>query len=160
MPPKPTRPNPYAAMMPQQKGVDGRPDRNMPAPPAPATSQGQSERQTDAYTLITQVGQPIPGQLNVLYNGDRLWVRVRLVLETAGPVAVGTRADLLPMLSGKGQLLETDKEREFTISKGTKLYYIAGSVNRIAVTIEPFAWIEAITGNVEAVLNEIRRGGR
>jgi hypothetical protein len=94
------------------------------------------EGRTEIYTLFTKVGDS-----NLLYSADKAWVRVRLRLETAGPVAVSTREDVQPVLSGKGALLY-DEDRVLTIPKGSRLWYGAQSVNRVAVVIEPVPWLE------------------
>ncbi len=135
-----------------------RPNRNEATPntpPAQTISQmGTGDRQTEAYTLFTLVGQQAGGSSStpILYNADRNWAKVTLILETAGPVAVSTRADLFPVLSGKGELLQTGVPMVFTLGKGqSRLYYGANALNRIKVQIEPFAWMEQIVGNVEEI---------
>lgn len=119
----------------------------------PAVSQGKSDRQTETFTYFTTIGpQPNQGGTPVLYNGDRLWANVTVTLETAGPVAVGTRSELFPVLSGKGVLLDTDVPKTFVIGKGySRLYIASTSINRVKVEIEPFPWIEQIAGGVDAV---------
>lgn len=112
-------------------------------PQQPPQPQEGVDRSTDAFTYITRVpgiNDPTP----ILYNGDRPWAKVTLLLETAGPVVVGTKADLAPVLSGKGTLLVTNVPSEFTIAKGSRLYVLATAVNRIGVKIEPLPWLEEI----------------
>jgi len=114
-------------------------------------SPSASDNRTLATTYFTK--GPVNGESTpILYNGDRLWAKVTVVLETAGPVAVGTAANLTPVLSGKGQLLQTNVPREFWISKGTRLFVAATGVNRLALTIEPAAWLEQIAGFLSGVL--------
>lgn len=120
-------------------------DRNVAQAHAPRTTQG--DLRTDAFTYFTKADIT-----DRLYNGDRLWARVLLTLESAGPVAVGTRATITPVLSGQGQLLTTGQTREFIIGKGTVLYIASTTVNRVSVTIEPIAWAEQITGLITALL--------
>lgn len=79
-----------------------------------------------------------------LYTGDRPWVQVKLLLETAGPVAVATKQKFTPVLSGAGRLLPTGGEVAFTLPKGKVLWIASTSINRVSVTIEPFAWLEQI----------------
>ena len=64
----------------------------------------------------------------------RATVGDRLTLENAGPVAVGTMSAITPVLSGKGELLETDVPRTFYIAKGTRLYIAATGVNRVKLS--------------------------
>lgn len=112
---------------------------------APSPVNGRGENRTQAFTYFTKPTNP-GDTTPILYNGDRPWVKVKVLLETAGPVSIGQSSQLLPVLSGKGELLRTDVEREFTIAKGTRLYIQCTSVNRVAVTIEPLPWLEQITG--------------
>jgi hypothetical protein len=86
------------------------------------------------------------GQLAVLYNGDRQYAQVILTLETAGPVAVSTKQQMLPVLSGKGQLLETGVPLMFTLAKGNRLWVATSSLNRIKVTVQPLPWLEQFAG--------------
>lgn len=116
----------------------------------PATSTGQAETKTFVDTFFTKV--PVVGERpSIVYNGDRMWAKVTLILETAGPVAVGNMADLTPVLSGKGQLLETDVPTIFYIAKGTVLYIAAAGINRVKRILEPVPWLETITGLVTSI---------
>lgn len=146
---RPQRPNPYSSVAPQALG---RPDRNQASTAAPQVDSGQGERQSDIFTLITQVGVPLGASTPpILYNGDRTWALVTLTLETAGIVVVGTRADLTPILSGKGQSLIQNVPKEFKVAKGTRLYYLASAVNRVTVAIEPIPWLEQIAALANAI---------
>jgi hypothetical protein len=110
---------------------------------------------TEIYTLITQIGGT-----RLIYSAES-WVKVRLNLETAGPVAVSTRQKLEPVLSGRGALLVTDEPMEFTIPKGDRLFYSATAINRVRVTIEPVPWLEQMLLNLEGIFSAIsRRNGR
>lgn len=117
-------------------------DRNVAQAHAPKTTQG--DIRTDCFTYFTKGDE----QTYNLYNGDRLWAKVIVTLETAGPVAIGTRAAITPVLSGKGLLLTTGRATELTIGKGTILYIASSSVNRVSVILEPLPWLEQITGLV------------
>jgi hypothetical protein len=120
----------------------------------PAVQSGQSEYRYQANTYITKV--PVTGEPpQIIYNGDRLWARVTLTLETAGPVAVGENQQLTPVLSGKGQLLQTGVATTFNIGKGNKLYVAATTVNRIKVLVEAVPWLETITGLLTSVLGSM-----
>lgn len=124
----------------------------------PSADLGKGQNRTQAFTWFTKV--PVPGESTpILYNGDRLWTRLVLTLETAGPVAVGTSSSLAPVLSGKGQTLETGVPTQFTIAKGTRLYVASSSVNRIKVTVEPVPWLEQITATLGLILGRLAGKG-
>lgn len=108
---------------------------------APAVTTGGAQNRLEMSTYLT-----VAGGTKVLYNGDRMWAKVTLTLRTAGPVAVGQNAQLTPVLSGKGQLLQTGVPTEFQVAKGNKLYVAATGVNPISVLIEAQPWLETITG--------------
>lgn len=100
---------------------------------------------TEVYTYFTQPS----GESELLYSAEN-WVRIKLTLETAGPVSVGTSAQIAPVLSGKGRLLDTSQEFETYIAKGTRFYITSETVNRVSVTIEPVPWFEQISGEIIA----------
>ncbi len=129
-------------------------DRTRAQSPQPADTTGAAEHRTFVDTYFTKV--PVPGQdTDIIYNGDMLWAKVTLTLETAGPVAVGNLSSITPVLSGKGQLLETDKPTDFFIAKGTRLYIAAAGINRVKRVIEPIPWLEVITGLIGGVLRAL-----
>lgn len=120
----------------------------------PAVQSGQSEYRYEANTYFTKV--PVVGEPpQIIYNGDRLWARITLTLETAGPVAVGQNQQLTPVLSGKGQLLQTNVPTVFNVGKGNKIYVAATTVNRIKVCVEAIPWLETITGLLNSVLGSL-----
>lgn len=90
------------------------------------------------------------GQSQQFYAADQ-WVRLQVMLETAGPVAIGTAAEITPVLSGKGRLLTTDVPYEVYLPKGSRAYYAAENVNRVAVTIEPIPWMEQLALEIRRV---------
>ena len=125
-------------------------DRNVAQAPAPADTVGGGEIKTFIDTYFTKI--PVDGEpTDIIYNGDRLWAAVTLTLETAGPVAVGHMSSIAPVLSGKGQLLETGRPTTFIIAKGTRIYVVATGINRIKRTIEPIPWLEMISGLVSRI---------
>jgi hypothetical protein len=129
-------------------------DRTRAQSPEPADTTGGAEHRTFVDTYFTKA--PVVGQdTDIVYNGDMVWAKVTLTLETAGPVAVGNLASLTPVLSGKGQLLETDVPTEFFIAKGTRLYISAAGVNRVKRVIEPIPWLEVIAGLVGSVVRAL-----
>lgn len=109
---------------------------------APSPSIAGAELTTEIYTFFARPTQN--GQLAIIYNGDRQFAQVILTLETAGPVAVSTKQQILPVLSGKGQLLETGVKLAWNLSKGNRLYVATSSINRIKVTVQPFPWLEQL----------------
>lgn len=132
-----------AVATPQSKiGVPAGPiDRSQASVPDPVAKSGGGDIRASATTYFTKVGPAVE-----LYSGDRRWARVTVTLETAGPVAVGFVTNLTPVTSGKGVLLDTDVPMVFDIAKGNKLYIAATAVNRVKLQIQPYPWMEQITG--------------
>ncbi len=131
-----------------------RPDSTIAQAPAVGTTQGTSSNRLALSTYITKVGST-----DQIYDGSRLWAKITLTLETAGPVAIGTRANLLPVLGGNGVLLDTNEPITVTISKGDKLYIAANAVSRVKIQIEAFPWLEQLAGTVAGILNRFGIGG-
>lgn len=125
-----------------------RPNSTIARGPQPATTQGRSDHRTDVYTYITKIGGT-----EQLYDGSRAWARITMTLESAGPVAIGTREGLQPVLSGRGELLDTDAPKTLVIAKGSRVYIAATSVNRVKVEIEPLPWLEQIAGTINAIVD-------
>ncbi len=127
-------------------------DRAVAQAPPPNPGPGNNQAQVSTYfTKAPVVGDSTP----IIYNGDRLWARVTLTLETAGPVAVGTMSQITPVLGGKGQLLETNEPLYYDIAKGTRLYIAATGANRVKLKIEALPWLEQITGLISNLINAI-----
>lgn len=126
-------------------------DRRVAQIPIPSSQSGSGETRSKIYTYFT--GND--GASVVLYNGDRQWAKLTLTLETAGPVCVGDASTISPVLSGKGQLLQTGIPTEFTIAKGTRLYIAATSISRVKVEIAPYPWMEQIVGLIGDVIGAI-----
>lgn len=106
---------------------------------------------TEISTYFTKVGGN-----NLLYQAEG-WVRIRLMLETAGPVAVGSRDDVSPVLSGKGILLPTDVEITFPMQKGNRIFITASAVNRVRFIIEPIPLGDQILTMIGSLLSLGRR---
>jgi hypothetical protein len=106
---------------------------------------------TEVATYFTKVGGN-----NLLYQAES-WVILRLLLETAGPVAVGARDDVEPVLSGKGILLPTDVEVEFPLAKGNRVFITATAVNRVRFIIQPVPWQEQQTSIMGSLLSLTRK---
>jgi len=111
---------------------------------------------TEIYTLITRSD----GRTQLLYSAEEP-IKVRLTLETAGPVSIGTRENLGTPLSGGGVLLITNEEMIWNLPRGDRLYYVAGSVNRVKVSTEPIPYgqqvLDAI-GRIISALGNLFRG--
>lgn len=135
--------------------VKGITDRNVAKPQPIAEQTGAGDIRTSITTYFTKAPQP-GGETPVLYNGDRNWARVTVMLETAGPVVVGNASSLLPVLSGKGQLLTTNIPVTFTIAKGTRLYIQSTGVNRVRLEVAPVPWLEQIAAGVGAVVDRLK----
>jgi hypothetical protein len=96
-------------------------------------------RDTELWTLTTQVF----GESQLFITAES-WIQVRLRLQTAGPVAVSTREDIVPVLSGRGALLEDDEDTVFVMQKGDRLFYACQAVNRVRVIIEPIPAVPVV----------------
>ena len=114
---------------------------------------------TEIYTLFTRAN----GLTELLYSAET-WVRVRLELETAGPVSVSTRENLAPVLSGRGVLLTTAEEQIWVLPKGDRLFWIAESINRVKFSVEPIAYgdttislIAQVRDKTVGVINAVSR---
>lgn len=87
------------------------------------------------------------GETHLLYD-PREQITLRLELETAGPVAVGTREELGPVLSGKGILLTTGDPQEFVLSLGDRMFIIAETTDRVKVVAQPVPYLPEIAVGV------------
>lgn len=92
---------------------------------------------TDIKTIFTQIGG------SQEFYQAHTWVKIKLRLETAGPVSVSTRSEIEPVLGGAGGLLN-DVDMEFILSKGDRLYYTAQAVNRFRMISQPMPVIETV----------------
>lgn len=99
---------------------------------------------TEIYTWFTKTD----GVSDLMYSAE-FWVRITLRLETAGPVAVGTREELGPVLSGKGILLPDEDPITFVLENGSRLFIISESLNRVQFTVEHIPWLEAILMSIQ-----------
>jgi len=130
-------------------------DRTVGSVQAPSATVAGAELHTEISTFFARPSTD--GQLAVIYNGDRQYAQVILTLETAGPVAVSTKQQVLPVLSGKGQLLETGVPLTFTLAKGNRLWVATSSLNRIKVTVQPLPWMEQFAGLLGLILQGVRK---
>lgn len=113
---------------------------------------GQQTEHTETTTYFTK-----PGTESRLLLSAEEWTKVRLTLENAGPVAVGTMQEIGPVLSGKGVLLPTGREREFELAKGDRLFIVASAVNRVTVTRHPIPYLRRLVLLGESTLKSILR---
>jgi len=134
---------PYAS-----KIGNGSTQRSIAQSPQPAIDGGQVEHRSLIFTYFTKAD----ATTEILYNGDRMWAKVTLTLETAGPVAVGQSSALVPVLTGTGQLLETGVPTVFDVAKGNIIYIASTSINRVKVVLSPYPWMETIVGRIGAVV--------
>ncbi len=111
--------------------------------------------QTDMFDMLTTS----VGQSKQFYVTNR-WIRVTLTLQTAGPVVVSTRAEVVPVLSGKGTSLVTGQPITFTLPRGSSLYYGCASVQRVSVIIEPVPWANEIAGKIDGVAGVVGEAAR
>lgn len=125
-------------------------DRNVAQAPVPSDNSATQDGRTLISTFFTSLPN-VGDATQIIYNGDRLWGRITLTLETAGPVSIGTMSNLDPVLGGNGTLLTTNAPVVFDIYKGTRLYVLATGVNRIKVVVAPIPWLEMITGLVAKI---------
>lgn len=130
-----------------------RPSQSQATLAPPQADQGKAQVNADFTTFFTKA----TGDSELIYNGDRNWVKVTFLLETAGPVAVGNRAAITPVLSGQGQLLITGTPKTMTVGKGVRIWIASTSVNRVQYSVEPLPWLEQITATLGALLGKLTR---
>jgi hypothetical protein len=136
------------SMLPSNSAATLRTEASSPAPNARTP-----ENTTEIYTYIAK---PTPDRApQVLYNGDRQNARLRLTLETAGPVAISNKQNIYPVLSGKGVLLENGVPLTMTIAKGNRVFVASTAANRIKVEVEPIPWMEQITAIITSIFHKI-----
>lgn len=114
---------------------------------APAPTAVTPASKTRMFTYFT-----VAGETKLLYSAET-WVKARLVLENAGPVAVGTDQNLTPVLSGKGVLLPTNIEIEFYLSRGDRIFIAAEAINRVRFIVEPVPYLGSIQSALDAIVN-------
>lgn len=108
----------------------------------PDSKGGETPKQLQTYRLDVRSVFTQPSlESQELYAAEQ-WVRIKINLQTGGPVAVGTAESIAPVLSGKGILLDPDKTFEAYIPKGGRFYCASETVNRLDLIIEPVPWLE------------------
>lgn len=109
--------------------------------------------QTDTTELFDIFTTTI-GESRSFYTTNR-WIRVTLTLQTAGPVVVATRADVVPVNTGKGASLMPGVPLTMTLPRGSTLYYGCASVQRFSVVVEPIPWANEIAGKIDDVASAL-----
>jgi hypothetical protein len=94
------------------------------------------------------------GQTHLLYTAQS-WVKVRLLLESAGPVVYGQNQGITPVLSGRGSRLITGEEKEIELTKGSRIFIAAEAINRVSFSVSPIPFSDVIGGWVSALLGAI-----
>lgn len=105
---------------------------------------------TEIFTYFT-----VPGDTHELFAFQG-WARMTVQLETAGPVTIGQKPTLTPVLSGKGMLIDTDEPQSFVVAKGTRIYIAANTVDRVKVVVEPIPWLDEIAMRIDGVTAVIK----
>lgn len=116
------------------------------------------ELQTEQTDMFDQFTTTI-GETFKFYTVNRD-VRVTLILQTAGPVVVSTRAQVTPVQTGLGLTLVPLQPVTFALPRGSSLYYGASSVQRVSVIVEPIPWANTIAGKIDNVANAVGQVGR
>jgi hypothetical protein len=132
-----------------------------PQGPARMSPRGEVASGVENYTNHTEVSSVFTtiGQQTVLIAAT--WLQITMTLETAGPVAIGTRANILPVLSGAGRLLPTNVPIRFLLPRGDILYMSSNAVNRVSVQVEPFPFYDGLLqafGNLSTIMNGLAGG--
>jgi len=121
----------------------------------PDSKGGETPLQLQAFrTDISSYFTFADGQTHLVYSAEN-WVRVKVTLETAGPVSVGTSQEISPVLGGRGRLLNTGQEYEAYLARGTRFYVASDTVNRLSLTIEPIPWLEQMTADLVGAVGNV-----
>lgn len=112
----------------------------------------QTQR-TDMFDLFTFA----IGTSELFYSANQS-VKVTFILETAGPVVISTRAEVVPVLSGKGLSLRTGVPVTWHYPKGSRLYYGCAALNRVGIVIEPIPWMDQVVHEIRGVAKTVGRG--
>jgi hypothetical protein len=123
----------------------------------PDSKGAETPKQLQTYrTWVTTFFTLGSVESELLYSAEN-WVRIRVSLQTAGPVAIGTVSEIVPVLSGKGIILDPDDDPwEAMVPKGTRVYVASETVNRLDVTVDPIPWLEQMDLDVVKTQNDIR----
>jgi hypothetical protein len=123
--------------------VQAREEQAVPAPvEQPAVGRA------DISTYFTKAG----GE-SLLYQAES-WVYLHVTLLDAGPVSVGTRDNIAPVLSGKGGLLITNEVFRFPVQKGARVIIASNTINRVRIVIEPIPFGGQILALIGSLLSK------
>jgi len=114
--------------------------------PGPAVAIPTSDSKNTLTTVQTNAGEVV-----LLFQGNSAWSQVTLILETAGPVAVGTGPGV-KLTTGSGVRLTTGVPLSFPVARGERVYAASGAVSRIQVIAHPIAWGEHVANLLTAGL--------
>lgn len=120
----------------------GEPGGGLPQPEPSVRATGTSRIFT-AFTTPDGVAREV--------FASSTWTRVYLILQSAGPVDVGDKPAMDPVLSGKGETLLTGVPWEVDMAPGQRLYLISNTVDRVSVRIQPIAWQEQMALSLETI---------
>lgn len=110
-----------------------------------STPQAIVDNRADYYTFFT-----VASETRLLLSLPQ-WTKVTVELETAGPVAIGTRQQLDPVASGRGAMLSTDQPFEMLLGPNTRLYYAATGIHRVTIKVEAIPWMQSIYAAISAL---------
>ena len=127
--------------------AQGKLDKYAPPPAPTVKATATKTRMSDYFT--------VPGGTRLLYTAEG-WVHARLLLQNAGPVAIGMDQNITPVLSGRGRLLPTGEEIRFNMTRGDRLFIAAEAINRVSFVIEPLPPLERIAVTLDAIFGTIR----
>ncbi len=131
-------------------------DRALPDSKGGEVPKSLQEYRTEIFTYTTEND---PNETKLLYIAVN-FVRIQLSLEIGdGPVAFGTNDELLPVLSGKGRLLNLNTRHfEAFLPKGSRFWIACETAgNRLGVTIEPIPWMEQISDEIIVATNVLQK---
>jgi hypothetical protein len=112
-------------------------------------AQSITDNRADYYNFLTKTGS------TQLLLSLPQWTKITMRLNTAGPVVVGTREQLDPVISGKGAPLVTDQEFEMLIGPNTRVYYFATGINSVTIKVEAIPWMLTIASLISDVVKAI-----
>jgi hypothetical protein len=118
------------------------------APPSGADIVPAAAGLSEVSTRFTK-----PGENTLLYQAEG-WVYINLLMIDAGPVSVGTRDDIAPVLSGKGGLLIQNEIFRFPVRKGQRVFITANTVARVRMTIEAPPFGEQVLNLLGSILRK------
>lgn len=108
---------------------------------------------TQVTTAVT-----VPGQSSLIYSALE-WSCVRLLLQSAGPAAVGIDPNLFPIGQGKGRLLSSSVETVIVLAPSDRLYVASDAQDNIGVTVEAVPELVLLQSILTALSSQQLPGG-